>query len=133
MLQCVEMPEALGRVTVSNETKWIRVMADFCSDGLWEKNGCAVSSDDLPINEDLKVRLEQWCIWYEKQRTDVSLKEQGFDIEGFAKEGLEIAKEIKKELPEWTVVYFDESKLPTNLGNKQLASAHREHYEYEVK
>ncbi len=32
-----------------------------------------------------------------------------FDFVAFAKEGLEIARAVKRELPGWTVVYWDES------------------------
>ena len=44
----------------------------------------------------------------------------------FARNGLEIACDLKRALPDWTVVYFDESKL---TGNKDQPRAE---FEYEI-
>ena len=92
-------------------TGWVRVMAEYSSDGLWSRDGLMMSRRDLPVSRALRERHAEWCLWYEQsefffgpeQRTAV------FDVEAFAAEGLAIARAVKAELPDWTVVYYDEA------------------------
>jgi hypothetical protein len=53
-----------------------------------------------------------------------------FDYEPFSQEGLAIAHAIKMELPDWTVVYFDEAAYHKRAGHVNRL---REPYEYEVR
>lgn len=112
--------------------KWVRVMADYSSDGLWHHDGTMMERDELPISAELQARHEQWCHWYEKSEGPSSKHgsepSKTFDYAGFSKEGKEIARAIKMELPDWTVIYFDEeAALSTVL------KIVREDYEYEIK
>jgi hypothetical protein len=102
--------------------KWIRVMADFDSDGFWEEDGSMMERENIPISLNLMVRHIKWCEWFEKYDFDVV----DFDIKGFSKEGSEIAFAIKDELPDWTVIYFNQElavRYPT--GPRHM-------FEYEV-
>ena len=104
--------------------QWIRVMAD--SEGLWRSDGTAMMLSDLPVSEALKDRLKAWgdC-YYENERLPES-ERMKFDLVAFAAEGLAIAKSIKTELPDWTVIYFDESRL---IYEKEQE---RSEFEYEI-
>ena len=106
--------------------KWVRVMADYCSDGLWDHEGTMMGRDSLPISTQLKTRHEQWCLWYEKNTKNVP-----FDYSEFSKEGREISHAIKTELPDWTVIYFDEGALDQCIDDDIGINA-REKYEYEI-
>lgn len=116
--------------TADRNPNWIRLMADYSSTGLWHKNGPSVETSYLPVSAPLLERLEAWCGWYE--RNDDYLPEaerkSAFDYQGFAAEGLAIARGIKAELPDWTVIYFDEMAYHLNLGQ----GVPRETYEYEI-
>ena len=52
-----------------------------------------------------------------------------FDRYAFAAQGLSIARAIKAELPNWTVVYFDEAAFANRLHE---LTRPRETFEYEV-
>jgi len=88
---------------------WVQLMADYSSTGIWDKDGCEMSEEDLPISPATLVRLRDWCRLYEQSEMYLPEKQRApFDIEGFAEAGLYLAQTIKEELPTWTVVYFDE-------------------------
>jgi hypothetical protein len=56
----------MARITLSDD-KWVRVMNDHCSTGIWAKDGCNVDEDELPVTDELKVRLRNWCISFDRQ------------------------------------------------------------------
>ena len=87
------------------ESKWVRILADYCADPLWGPDGSMESLEDLPVSQDLRARLETWEEWYDLQ----SLDNPEFDAAAFGRAGLELAREVKAQLPDWTVVYFDEA------------------------
>src|SRR6185312_8878778 len=116
--------------------KWVRVMADYSSDGLWHKDGCTAAAEDLPISAPLQARLRAWCDWYE-QNTDYlpADERKPFDTPAFAAEGREIARAIKAELPEWTVIYLDEAELEAVIAQRFDPSGgetDRQHFEREI-
>jgi hypothetical protein len=92
--------------------RWVRVMADYGTDGLWERDGVMMDRQDLPVSAELAKRHLTWCDVYERSEfyLDPSERKREFDLPVFAAEGMEIARAIKAELPDWTVVYFDEAK-----------------------
>jgi hypothetical protein len=95
-------PESFG--------KWVRVLADYSTEGIWYQDGCPASADALPVSDALRVRLLAWSLAYEDCEDYLPADRRtapGFDIATHAAEGLEIAKAIKRELPDWTVIYFD--------------------------
>jgi hypothetical protein len=49
------------------------------------------------------ARLARWC-----DRFQASLDRE-IDLEAFATEGRAIARAVKAELPDWSIVYFDEA------------------------
>jgi hypothetical protein len=102
-------------------------MCDFGADGLWAKNGCAVHPDELPVTEAIKTRLALWQGSYEARELHSGGR---FDPlpPGFADEGRAIAAAIKGELPDWTVIYFDEDRCRYEDGGAQP----RSEFEYEI-
>lgn len=106
------------------DAKWVRIMADFAADPVWERSGCNANLDALPVSAALRQDLAAWQDWYERDCKDY-LDDQPFlaRVE-FTAKGLELARRVKAELPDWTVVYHDEVKAE--------AYARRELFEYEV-
>jgi hypothetical protein len=111
--------------------KWLRVMPDYCSCGLWEKEGCEVNIDEIPLSANLKRWLSHWCAMYEMQDDYLPEDERRspeFPLAWFSMWGERIAQQIKKELPDWTVIYFNcwvSSMIPFPDGDRSL-------YEYEI-
>jgi hypothetical protein len=120
-----------GNVTeIEANPRWVKVMADYSSCGLWDSNGVHSDDADLPVSESLKARLRKWCDWYELNDDYLPEPTTQFDYEAFSAEGLLIAKAIKAQLPDWTVVYFDENRLHQALHGKLVQP--RGTYDYEV-
>lgn len=112
------------------EEKWVRVMFDYSSSGLWEKSGCMMDEDDLPVTPELKERLKAWVSTYDKHSWEAQSMSQDiadsidFSDEAFTrldeldklckedfKEGVLIAVDIKAQLPDWTVKIFNHGSL----------------------
>ena len=112
------------RVSSLSGERWIRVMADYSADPLWDRDGCMAEVDDLPVSAALQERLLGWAEWYESNRAWEG--DHSFDFEPFARLGLELARAVKRELPDWTVIYWDEAAYHRN------SKGPRECYEYEI-
>lgn len=96
--------------------KYIMVMADYMTDGLWHKNGTPLCDDEikkLELDIFLLKRLNKWCDWYETNDDWSVNSKHDFEYEKFADEGLQIAKQIKKSLAKkgFDVWYCDEYAL----------------------
>lgn len=91
---------------------YVKIMADYASDGVWAKDGCSVPATWLPVSNGLLDRLAKWCQWYEDSEFYMPSdgRKEPFDVAAFTKEGLAIAKAVKSELPSWTVEFFDEER-----------------------
>jgi len=99
----------------------ITIMADYCADGLW-RNGAAIDTDilkeefNIPDNiaDHLEKKIAKWQemyeqfdFWSEKANSEETYKTDEF--REFERLGTEIAKEVRKILPEdIPVIYFDE-------------------------
>ena len=106
------------------EHKWVRLLADSCADGVWARDGCSGLADDLPVSAQLILRIRAWQAWYDRDEDDWGLFKG--DVEAFSNEGREIARALKAELPDWTVVYFDKA------ASERHPDGPRTHFEYEI-
>jgi len=113
---------------------YLRVMADYSSSGLWNREGMNVEPrfefhDDHKLSPQTLQALKEWCSWYEQN--DDYLSEDArriplFDLKSFSDLGFAIAKMIKHDLPDYEIVYFDEWAMTQH--NRQARSK----YEYEI-
>jgi hypothetical protein len=98
---------------------------------LWDRDGAGGFAPDVPISDGLRARLAAWCRSYEDTEfyLPASMRQEtSFDLQAFCDEGLAIARAIKAELPDWTVVYFDQAKCPA----RWKPGMSRDAFEYEV-
>ena len=70
---------------------------------VWDHDGTALDLARLPLRPRLRARLARWC-----DRFQASFDRE-IDLEAFAAEGRAIAHAVKAELPDWSIVYFDEA------------------------
>jgi hypothetical protein len=116
-----------------NRHRWVRVMADYSCDGVWDIEGNSCGAEELPISPALVERLRLWQAHYEAIEDAVdeeNRRHRESDWTKFSAEGLAIARAVKAELPGWTVFYFDEAKacvVPFD-GKRRRPSA----VEYEI-
>jgi hypothetical protein len=79
------------------------MMADHGDAGVSDHDGAPLDPGKLPLSPILRARLAQWCA-----RFQASLDRE-IDLDDFAADGCAIASAVKAELPDWSVVYFDEA------------------------
>lgn len=94
--------------------RWVRVMAVFGSEGVWQMDGTEGALDDLPVPKALRDRLDAWQAVYD-EHDDMDEAAPRLDVGRFAAEGLAIARSLKAALPDWTVIYHDEAKAAQGL------------------
>ena len=78
-------------------------MADYGSAALWDPDGAPLNPNRLPLSPKLRERLARWCVRFQRSF------EGEIDLDAFAAEGLAIARAVKAELPDWSIVYFDDA------------------------
>jgi hypothetical protein len=90
----------------------IRIVADYCSTGYQLGDDQARRLGEPPLSEGLAQRLAAWNARFEDRCHPLDYEDVSgsrFDFVAFAAEGLEIARAVKRELPAWTVTYWDEA------------------------
>jgi hypothetical protein len=88
----------------SRRPRHLHLMADYGSAGVWDHDGTPLDPTKLPLSPKLRARQARWPARFEKSF------EGGIDLEAFAAEGRAIARAVKAELPDWSIVYFDEAE-----------------------
>ncbi len=113
------------------KAKWVRIMCDFSADGVWDRQGRAEDCDSLPVSEHLKEMIKGWQEWHEFSDDEMGNPDYQYfwDVKAFSVMGLCIARKVKTELPDWTVVYFDMEKAETTKYDRDNKSIE---YEYEI-
>lgn len=108
--------------------RWVRIMADYCSDGVWDSEGCGCTVDDFPLSDGLRAAIRAWAEWYDRDCDDGMPDPRPFPRAEFSAHGLALAHQVKAELPDWTVIYFDEEQAA-----KAGWGGDRSAFEYEIK
>ncbi|MDR5778535.1 hypothetical protein QCE63_03700 [Caballeronia sp. LZ065] len=87
----------------------VRVMPDYASNCIWHFDGMHMDPEELPVPNDLKLRLAQWADWYNinDDFKPPEERQNRLNWDKFNAEGLAIARAIKRALPAWTVVWWD--------------------------
>lgn len=99
--------------SILSDTKHVRIMTDHCSTGIWNKYGGSSDGSELPVTPDVLKRLDAWQGNYDRADCFVEPTEEW--SYNHMREGYQIAIEIKKQLPDWTVVLYNESPDLFNL------------------
>lgn len=85
----------------------IRIFCDYSAEEpIWGDYGL----DDLPITAGLRERMLAWARLYERKDSSLRFRDWEHAAE-FGAEVLAIVRELKRQLPDWTVVYLDEAAL----------------------
>lgn len=89
----------------------VRIVADYGSCGYQLADPAAQAYGTLPVGEGLLSRLTAWNDAYESCDPEAyeDLSGGRFDFVAFAADGLKIAQAVKRALPDWTVLYWDEA------------------------
>ncbi|MFZ1415794.1 MAG: hypothetical protein WAS73_14635 [Defluviicoccus sp.] len=91
-----------------NRVPSVHIVADYGTDGY---RLSADAAGAFPISEALRMRIAAWNDAFERACPPDAYEDitgKRFDFVAFAAQGLEIAKAVKRELPHWRVLYWDE-------------------------
>lgn len=95
-------------------------IGDLCC---WDRAGVGFGVEDLPISPELAAALQAWAEAYteidherdeDRARTCDGLLFSP-RLAAHSERGLELARRVKAELPDWKVVYWDETKFEAAL------------------
>lgn len=97
----------------------LKVMADYCSSGLWDGEGCESAPEEFGLPASIETALDTWIDHYhEMDDPNGSGLLPGADLQRFDDEGRAIARLIKDFFGgRVRVVFFSESKLARRLDN----------------
>lgn len=90
----------------------IRIVADYCSAGYQLGDEDTRRMGAPPLSAALAQRLADWNARFEDRCHPLDYEDltgSRFDFVAFSAEGLELARAVKRELPGWTVTYWDEA------------------------
>lgn len=90
----------------------IRIVADYCASGFQLRDEGDAGADAPPLSDALIQRLAAWNARYEDRCHPLAYEDVSgsrFDFVAFSAEGLDLARAVKRELPGWTVTYWDEA------------------------
>lgn len=90
----------------TEKTRRIRIFCDYSAEPVWGDYGL----DDLPISAGLRERMLAWAWLYERKDSGVRFRDWEHG-RAHGVEGLAIVRELKRQLPDWTVIYLDEAAL----------------------
>ena len=101
--------------------RWIQLRLTCGTQGLGRKDGSAIDPAALPISDELRERLAAWCVRLFDALTDDTTtnmartpagRERAWTlIDALDKDGFNVARALKAELPDWTVYYYDAAKV----------------------
>lgn len=120
--------QSIPKESPLSRDRWVRIMCEYFCDGVWAKDNSPCHASDLPVSVELVDRIRAWQRLYDSKHSSLSVKvwlrwRRSMD------EGLAIAVAVKAELPDWTVVYFDESAMEDALATSVRPRAL---FEYEI-
>jgi hypothetical protein len=90
--------------------KWVRIMPDFCSDGVWNSEDAAILAEDIPISASAQIALKLWSYCHDVTVGPIGRSDDQEAIKVIAEYGRRLAQAIKDEIPDWTIIYHDISK-----------------------
>lgn len=102
-------PISIGEPSLA-DGKWARIAAEHGGTCVWYQDGCGTCTEELPINPGLIAALDGWCAWHGNDcedfmpphARDPALR---FDSEAHREVGLILARAVKAQLPDWTIVF----------------------------
>jgi hypothetical protein len=114
------------------KTKWVRVMCDHGAEGVWDRLGRCECLEAIPVSIFVREMIMGWQAWYEFSDEDMGDPnyKHFWDVKAFSAMGRCIARKIKEELPDWTVIYHDQEKAENMRPGWDKRS--RIEFEYEI-
>lgn len=93
------------------DSKYVRIMLDHCSTGLWNIKGYNVDEEELPVTSDLIVRIKAWQCIFDNIDWHTNSAEHSEVYKNLCYENLAIAIAVAKQLPDWTIVIYNDGEF----------------------
>jgi hypothetical protein len=90
--------------------KYLKIMADYSSSGLWDREGKMIDIEDVPELPFWWVpRFKEWTEKYEDNDDWMEDSDGDFPYEKFSADGRVLAQKLANVLKDWEIWYFDEA------------------------
>lgn len=105
-------------------SKCVKLMAEYHCTGLCDANGRSVSLWQLPISYELTTDISNWAEYLDRYSAGSTFHYtfDYFDIEQFRKIGSKLANRLQSELPDWSVVYFNDVTMEHEYVVEQISN-----------
>jgi len=104
--------------------KYVRIMADYSSTGIWDRAGIMLNVEEVPELPFWWIpRLKAWTEKYEDNDDYMEDSQSDFPYEEFAAEGLELAQSLATILADWEIWYFDENEMMKAIAENDVMPA----------
>ena len=114
--------------------KYVRIFCDYSADPFWHKEGGMMGIESIPISDALKLAFQAWDQHFQLNDTYLAYYSKsygGLYLKAFSELGESLAKQFKKELPDWTVTYLNKYKQMEDTRN-YFDNNDRLFWEYEI-
>lgn len=99
--------------------KYIKIMADYSSTGLWDRDGMMLELDEVPLPFWWVPKFKRWTEWYEENDDYMEDSIVDFQYQKFAAAGEDLATQLAKVLPDWQIWYFNEHMFIEAMNNSK--------------
>lgn len=113
----------------------VKIMAEEGGPGYWLADAAAQTFAELPVSARLRSRLAAWNERYDRDCDPAAYEDPScarFDFIAFANEGFALAKAVKRALPHWRVLYWDEALEWRYWMSREPRRYDRAQHEYEI-
>lgn len=113
----------------------VKIVAEEGGLGFWLADAEARALGELPVDRALLDRLFAWNAAFSEGCDAAALADPSggrFDVVRFANEGFRLAKAVKRALPGWTVLYWDEALDWCYWTGREPRRYDRGRIEYEI-
>lgn len=113
----------------------VKIVAEDGGLGYWLADAAAQACAELPVPPPLRDRLCAWNARFSEGCDAAALADPSagrFDVIAFANDGFRLAKAVKRALPGWTVLYWDEALDWRYWTGREPRRYDRASVEYEI-
>lgn len=92
--------------------KYLKIMADYSSTGLWDRFGMEIMFEEVPELPFWWVpKFKEWTEWYEENDDWMEESEHDFPYQAFSDAGRELTQKLANVFSDWEIWYFDEAEM----------------------
>lgn len=100
----------ISTIVLLTGQKKLRVMFDYEATGVWDSQGCSIPVEWVPCSQSTRNLISQFQLGLNRMRIpydDDFTPEEELESDNYMKIGLQAAISLKKDLPDWTILFYN--------------------------